>query len=371
MSDTNPVVPPVKTCPFCKEQVHQDALKCRFCQSAPVLLPAAGGAEAPPGAGKVKYVVDEGLVTFAKFVGGALALFVVVGAYLFGFKLDNALGKVEEQEQELTKLLAVVRTSRAQVDSAKLQLEASMIKVTRLETAFEDSVRQKQNRATIFFAVQQLNFGQQSTLKTVKNQRPESFRRGTKFWQPGSELRIRFLSGTPAQRRKIRALLSQWFPLINLRFQFVDQGPSQMRISIGHPNEGDWAYLGTDALAVAENQPTINYGYGLQDSRSAMREFGHALGLINEWQNPNAHIPWNKPVVFKYFATMQGWSATQIQANLLDKIPTEIVGTYRPFDPNSVMMVDLNPALTDSKVVPVLNGFTASDKELLGNLYPH
>jgi hypothetical protein len=37
---------------------------------------------------RVTYVFDTDLIRFAKFVGAVLAIFLVVGAYLFGFKLD-------------------------------------------------------------------------------------------------------------------------------------------------------------------------------------------------------------------------------------------------------------------------------------------
>jgi hypothetical protein len=32
-----------------------------------------------------------------------------------------------------------------------------------------------------------------------------------------------------------------------------------------------------------------------------IHEFGHALGLIHEHQNPSGGIQWNKPVVCRYY----------------------------------------------------------------------
>ena len=33
--------------------------------------------------------------------------------------------------------------------------------------------------------------------------------------------------------------------------------------------------------------------------RAVLHEFGHVLGLVHEYQNPNADIPWNKAAVIK------------------------------------------------------------------------
>src|SRR5262245_11709050 len=80
---------PMKVCPFCKEQVLDGALKCRFCQSTLVALPVAEAA--PPDDRRVTYILDRDLVRFGKFAGAVLAMFLVVGASLFGIKLDSAL----------------------------------------------------------------------------------------------------------------------------------------------------------------------------------------------------------------------------------------------------------------------------------------
>jgi hypothetical protein len=336
------------------------------------IQPATNGADILPTLGKVTYVLDQGLVNFGKFAGAVLGIFLVVGAYLYGFKLDNALGKVQEQQGELTKLLGAVRTSKARVDSAEQQLQNSMQKVQVLEKSFEDSIAQKQSRATAFYVSQQLTFTQQSRLSTVQAQQPELFRRGTSFWPMGSALRIKFLDGPAAQRKKVKEIISRWFTYANLNFQFVTVGATEVRISFAGKRDGYWSYLGTDARAIAQDKPTINFGEGWQhDETIVLREFGHALGLVTEFQNPNANIPWNKKAVYAEFESPPNlWSREIIQAQFFAKASVEKVGSYRPFDPNSVMMYQIAYYLTDGKVVPKIHGLSPSDKALIARIYP-
>lgn len=70
---------PMKTCPFCKEEVHADAIKCRYCQS--MLLPVQ--MQTPleqPESNRTTYILDKDLVRFGKFATAVLAVFLVVGA---------------------------------------------------------------------------------------------------------------------------------------------------------------------------------------------------------------------------------------------------------------------------------------------------
>ena len=48
-------------------------------------------------------------------------------------------------------------------------------------------------------------------------------------------------------------------------------------------------------------------------------EFGHALGMIHEHQNPAAQgeIPWDKPKVYAYYA-QQGWSKDDVDTNIFE-----------------------------------------------------
>ena len=101
-----------------------------------------------------------------------------------------------------------------------------------------------------------------------------------------------------------------------------------------------------------------------------LHEFGHVLGLIHEWQNPNAEIAWNKSATIDYFVRISGWTAEMVERQVFEKVPAT-VPPYRPFDPKSVMCYPIPPGLTtDGLVVGFNNDLSQSDKSFIAGLYP-
>jgi hypothetical protein len=156
-----------------------------------------------------------------------------------------------------------------------------------------------------------------------------------KTWPVGSRLRVRFLSGTPAQRQLVQRCAPTWSEFAKLDFSFDDSPQAEIRISFD-ASDGAWSYVGTDAASIPLNAATMNLGW--QDEAVILHEFGHAIGMAHEHQNPKGGIEWNPEVVIGDLGGSPNfWSPEQVRHNVLEKYKDDqINGT--DFDANSIML---------------------------------
>ncbi len=156
-----------------------------------------------------------------------------------------------------------------------------------------------------------------------------------KMWINGSKLRVRFLGGNPAQQAHTKEQALWWTQFANLTFDFNNAPDAEIRIAFDS-SDGAWSYIGTDCQGIARNQPTMNLGF--LDGGTAAHEFGHAIGLAHEHQNPKGGIEWNEEVVLRDLAgPPNNWTPEMIRHNVLEKYALDqIRGT--DFDPESIML---------------------------------
>jgi hypothetical protein len=156
-----------------------------------------------------------------------------------------------------------------------------------------------------------------------------------KMWPNGSTLGVRFMGGTHQQQALAQEQAGWWSEHANLNFDFNDAADAQMRISFD-PSDGAWSYVGTDCLNIPKNQATMNLGF--QDGGTSGHEFGHAIGLGHEHQNPAGGIEWNEDVVIRDLAGPPNfWTPEQTRHNVIQKYSLDqINGTG--FDPDSIML---------------------------------
>ncbi len=156
-----------------------------------------------------------------------------------------------------------------------------------------------------------------------------------KLWMNGSTLRVRFLGGTPAQQAKAKEQALWWTQHANLHFDFGNAPDAEIRIAFD-PTQGAWSYVGTDNRGIPLDQPTMNLGF--MNGGTAAHEFGHAIGLAHEHQNPAGGMLWNEAVVIRDLSgPPNNWTEAQIRHNVLNKYRVDQVnGTA--FDPDSIML---------------------------------
>jgi len=156
-----------------------------------------------------------------------------------------------------------------------------------------------------------------------------------KAWMNGSTLHVRFIGGTAAERANAQAQAGWWEAVANLTFVFDNSPQAEIRIAFD-ANDGAWSYIGTDARGIPLDQPTMNLGF--EDGGTAAHEFGHAIGLAHEHQNPEGGIRWNEAVVIPEMAKSPNfWDEQTTRHNILSRYTADqINGTA--FDPDSIML---------------------------------
>lgn len=193
-----------------------------------------------------------------------------------------------------------------------------------------------------------------------------------KFWPVGQVIRVKFLNGSTTLQTKVFNYAKSWASYANVSFVKVTSGNAEVRIRFG--NLGHNSYIGTDNLSIPQSTQTMNLQ--LTDNsnetevrRASLHEFGHVMGLKHEHQNPFASIPWDKPKVYAYYASTQGWSQQTVDENVLNTLGWGPV-QHTSLDVNSIMAYAIPANLTTNGFsIPWNTELSAVDKEFIGKMY--
>jgi astacin (peptidase family M12A)/pre-peptidase len=179
-----------------------------------------------------------------------------------------------------------------------------------------------------------------------------------KTWINGSTLGVRFMGGTASEQSTAREQAGWWGQVANLKLDFNNAPNAHIRIAFDS-NDGAWSYVGTDSQGIPLNQPTMNLGF--LDGGTAAHEFGHAIGLAHEHQNPRGGIEWNEQVVIDELAKSPNfWDEEKARHNVILKYTVDqINGT--DFDPDSIMLYFFPASWT-------LNGIATKANDVLSTI---
>jgi len=201
------------------------------------------------------------------------------------------------------------------------------------------------------------------------------------MWAPGDTIWVGWQENDPADtplRNKVKKYASGWTApkLANLTIAFTDNA-DDADVRISFRSRGSWSVLGTTCREIPRERPTMNFGWlrtanDEEARRVVLHEFGHALGLIHEHQNPGGTIPWNKEQVYRDLSgPPNSWDKATIDRNMFqpyDKNETNFTNV----DPKSIMMYPI-PAkwVTDPKYVAGSNSdLSQNDRDFIARQYP-
>ncbi len=195
------------------------------------------------------------------------------------------------------------------------------------------------------------------------------------YWSNGSTIKVKFIGGSNYVRDRVRYYAKMWTQHANLNFQFVDYGRSDIRVSFVQ-NGSSWSVIGKQALQMGSNEATMNFGW-LNDRtpeyefrRTILHEFGHALGLLHEHQNPSGGIPWDEAAVYDHYWTSQGWNQQTTYANVIQKASRNAT-QFSNYDPRSIMHYPVSASLTNGQYQVGMNqDLSTTDKNYIRQVYP-
>jgi hypothetical protein len=197
------------------------------------------------------------------------------------------------------------------------------------------------------------------------------------MWHPGDKITVSFLDGAAALQQRVQDAAKQWTGpgMADLTFEFRDGPNTDVRISFRY--QGSWSVLGTTCRTITDKtQPTMNFGWLKPDSdqaeveRVVLHEFGHALGLIHEHQNPGGVIHWNREQVIHDLSGYPNyWTLDQIEVNMFRPYAVEETNASL-LDKDSIMMYPIPARWTTDGFSVGLNGaLSKTDKDFIRKQY--
>lgn len=191
----------------------------------------------------------------------------------------------------------------------------------------------------------------------IAGAKPKAAFERAKLWRNGTALRVAFLDGASAQHDLVRRFASEWSKHGNVKFDFTHNSNPDIRITFNE-DDGAWSYIGRDSETIPKSQPTMNLGW--QDEGVILHEFGHAIGMIHEHQNPQGGIKWHKENVYRDLAGSPNfWDKATVDNNMfatydLDQVNATVV------DKLSIMLYEVPASWT-------LDGFNSKANDVLSS----
>ena len=194
-------------------------------------------------------------------------------------------------------------------------------------------------------------------------------------WANGSAITVKFQGGSSNLQSRVMNYAREWTRYANVRFQVVNSGQADIRVAFVQ-NGSSWSIVGNGSVRVDQQRPSMNFGWLTDQTpeyevkRTVLHEFGHALGLLHEHQNPAGGIPWDEDAVYEHYWKTQGWDRSTTYHNVIATASRNAT-QYSAHDRASIMHYPVDARLTDGRYNVGMNkDLSAIDKQYIARMYP-
>lgn len=155
---------------------------------------------------------------------------------------------------------------------------------------------------------------------------------------------------------KVKFVLTASIIESDIRIAFRDKNGYQSLIG-NEAGSLEYASVSTMSLQNLDSSPDAEF------IRVVLHEFGHAIGLEHELQNPNVHIVWDTSAVYSFYRETYNWDSAKVNFNVFGKINTKEATV---FDPQSIMIYAVPAFLLKDKIeIPWPDKLSAIDKKTI------
>ncbi|KAL0632599.1 hypothetical protein Q9L58_008530 [Maublancomyces gigas] len=157
------------------------------------------------------------------------------------------------------------------------------------------------------------------------------------------EVKVEFAAGTTqAKQDQVMGYAALWSEHAFVDFTTVGNGPVRITVAFDPQDGNSTILLGGIAIVNigALANPTNN-----ELRRDVLHEFGHALGLMHEHQNPNSNFQWDEQAVKDWYQVNEPiMDEATVILNILTPVANAAVATAA--DPDSIMAYHIPLELT-------------------------